>query len=637
MANNTDNHGNGNKPPVQSRAPYNFVPFCDQPIRWDDLPERLPMHDEIDETSSGSKRREQLPRHDVIDETLLTGEIHVTFTAETEICVGDIKGNSGDFVTGPDGKYQIPGSTLRGLIRGNMQILGMGLVRTGEDFADRRLYYRSLADAKDTLTSKRKCDYHTALGIHTHTMPGASGQKKTSYSTADKVRAGYLHREGDRFFIVPAKGNYLSVSRKAPIASPWKDQCTICQKIWYSASGNKVTGLWTEQHPGSIPGMLVIPGAMAKQNRIYIFPEENRKADPIELSKEDWLSYEEDFKARKNGLEGTQKTMTPEYWALPKSGEVKAVFFVRQEGRVLFGTSQFLRIPYLYRLSHGLPERHKQYQDKPFLDYPSAIMGFTRPQGELQDSYRSRVCVGALTAAPGVKTTPQDAVLGGPKPTFFPNYTEEGRDYNQEGFRLRGVKHYWMKSPCPEVSDKQTQNSRLHLLPRGTAFSGVIRYRNLYPDELGLLLWCIIPDEKKPYHTIGKGKPYGYGRVKASITAIREFDPRQLYSGYAHTAPIVKDCTQRRNALIDGYQKTIQNHLRQKKSILSISHIQEFMCMKRTICPCPEDVSYMPLKDFRHTTIALGSPTAMKEEWNSELQRQNAARNPGKKKPRWDR
>ena len=97
-----------------------FVPFCETVIR------------------RYSSFRE-LPPHNVMDPKLLHGEIYLTLTARTPVIVSGGKSiHEGDvrislFATDAYGRYRIPGSSLRGLIRQNMQILGLGLVRVGRE------------------------------------------------------------------------------------------------------------------------------------------------------------------------------------------------------------------------------------------------------------------------------------------------------------------------------------------------------------------------------------------------------------------------------------------------------------------------------------------------------------------------
>ena len=96
------------------RAPYNFVPFSNRVL--------LPYQDVS-----------ELPRHDEIRPDLKSGEIHVTLCADTPVFVSDGNKDAPHFFRGANGKYMIPGSTVRGMLRENMQILGYGLVIPGED------------------------------------------------------------------------------------------------------------------------------------------------------------------------------------------------------------------------------------------------------------------------------------------------------------------------------------------------------------------------------------------------------------------------------------------------------------------------------------------------------------------------
>ena len=107
-------------------APYNFVPFSEKVLLRYAGPE-------------------ELPRHDQIDPALKSGEIHVTMTADTPVFVSDGKE---DFFRTPGGQYALPGSTIRGMVRENMQILGFGCVHPGEDFEDVQIYFREMAAAR---------------------------------------------------------------------------------------------------------------------------------------------------------------------------------------------------------------------------------------------------------------------------------------------------------------------------------------------------------------------------------------------------------------------------------------------------------------------------------------------------------
>ena len=82
-------------------APYNFVPFYENPYQY---PEK------------------KLTAHNAAAEDLFTGEITYEVTAQTPVMIDD---GTQHFYKDAKGRYAIPGSTMRGLIRNNVQVLGL--------------------------------------------------------------------------------------------------------------------------------------------------------------------------------------------------------------------------------------------------------------------------------------------------------------------------------------------------------------------------------------------------------------------------------------------------------------------------------------------------------------------------------
>lgn len=87
-----------------SYAPYNFIPF------------------EEDNFVARYKSEEELPKHNVISDELYTGCIQYQFECKTPIFVGSTE--NGSFCRNADGKFIVPGSTMRGFIRSHTEILG---------------------------------------------------------------------------------------------------------------------------------------------------------------------------------------------------------------------------------------------------------------------------------------------------------------------------------------------------------------------------------------------------------------------------------------------------------------------------------------------------------------------------------
>lgn len=591
-------------------APYNFVPFSDRHI------ERYAC-------------AEDLLRHDLIDPDLKSGEIHVTLRSETPVLVSDGQKKDEHFFRNAAGKIVIPGSAVRGMTRANMQILGLGWMRPqeNEDMDDYQIFFRDVASAGKSVGGDLRKYYQTALDIKNEKAP--SGKP---FSVPRKVQAGYLRRNRSGYCIQPVQGSVFRVPRTHPDAAQFHffapDQCpddvpgrvnyARAVPISYLAEGKTVKCIAPEGRAGMKQGFLLAAGRpIGKQgNCLYLFPQEDRSVKPIPVSEEDVLSYQVDLEARKNSLKAYYDT---KFWSLPKGRERKPVFFVRYEGHTYFGRSMFLRIGYGHKLSEGLPS-YCQKTDSKAIDYPSAILGFARGK----NAYRSRVSFEDFSLTGQPRELPAVcAVLGEPRPSYYPGYvkpdpkTGRAKHYNENDFNLRGYKQYWLKDVQPLQPGKEKVTSIWHPLAAGSEFRGVIRYKNLTEDELGLLLWSLRLDENC-FQTIGKGKPYGYGRMKVTIDALREFDFSALYTagGLAGGAIQADDAAvERYIRAYDAYAaQALGKNEKEVRSLRELDEIQDFFFMKRAIRDADE-VHYMELGEYKNVRAPLEDVRAVREEF----------------------
>lgn len=561
------------------RAPYNFIPLSDKVL--------LP-YDSV----------ESLPAHDRMDPSLKSGEIHVTMVADTPVFVSDGDRNDPHFFRGSNGKYMIPGSTIRGMVRENMQILGFGLMRPGEDLKDVQIFFRDFASASGSRDDPLKKYYCAALGIKQMPMP--SGRPK---AIPQLVKSGYLKKEKGKYKIYPSKGSYMLVRRDHPGVRCFGTEDARTENVYYRAEGDRVKEIRPAvgEKNGLRRGTLLYTGKPVRSwnrqtgrledhpNHLYLIPEADWSAQPLTLDEDDVLSYMEDFEKRRNVL-GRNRN----FWNLPLEGREKPVFYVQYEGHVYFGMSRFLRIGYRYPLSCGLPESHKAGMDK--LDFPRAILGYVSKNS---GSYRSRVSFGDFAAdGEAYEMPPISMILGEPKPSYYPGYVVEGKHYNNEGFRLRGYKQYWLKEvEATDDNGKPRAATTIHPLPRGTKFSGTIRYKNLNEAELGLLLWCLRL-EKGCYQSVGMAKPYGYGRMRLTIDAIKEFEAPALYDSGSFLVSDTKSDAAGVEEYIKKYCDYAEQHLADLAPIKENSPLRDFFFMKTSI-RTPNEMCYMSLKEYR--------------------------------------
>lgn len=561
------------------RAPYNFIPLSDKVL--------LP-YDSV----------ESLPAHDRIDPSLKSGEIHVTMVADTPVFVSDGDRNDPHFFRGSNGKYMIPGSTIRGMVRENMQILGFGLMRPGEDLKDVQIFFRDFASASGSRDDPLKKYYCAALGIKQMPMP--SGRPK---AIPQLVKSGYLKKEKGKYKIYPSKGSYMLVRRDHPGVRCFGTEDARTENVYYRAEGDRVKEIRPAvgEKNGLRRGTLLYTGKPVRSwnrqtgrledhpNHLYLIPEADWSAQPLTLDEDDVLSYMEDFEKRRNVL-GRNRN----FWNLPLEGREKPVFYVQYEGHVYFGMSRFLRIGYRYPLSCGLPESHKAGMDK--LDFPRAILGYVSKNS---GSYRSRVSFGDFAAdGEAYEMPPISMILGEPKPSYYPGYVVGGKHYNHEDFRLRGYKQYWLKEvEATDDNGKPRAATTIRPLPRGTKFSGTIRYKNLTEAELGLLLWCLRL-EKGCYQSVGMAKPYGYGRMRLTIDAIKEFEAAALYDSGSFLVSDTKSDAAGVEEYIKKYCDYAEQHLADLAPIKENSPLRDFFFMKTSI-RTPNEMCYMSLKEYR--------------------------------------
>ena len=593
-------------------APYNFVPFSNKVLIAYPSPEELPAHDAV------------LPE-------LKSGEIHITLKSDTPVFVSDgSKTADGKqdlhFFRLPNGTLAIPGTTVRGMVRENMQILGFGLARPGEDLEDQQIFFRDVASSSKSVSANAKAHYRAVLNTQTIRDP-ENGRSRVFPAN---VKSGYLCREADGYLIQPTKEPYYRVSRKHPDAAVFGENYAKTIPVSFVASDGRVKTVSVQKNApsGARKGILLFTGKAVKQpNHLYLFPEPDFDAPEIRLSEADVTAYKVDLEGRRNALKGLQKNQDPyrtrdekewlSFWELPgKEGESKPVFYIRHNGHLFFGMSAFLRVAYPHSLAEGLPRRHRQLNEEApnALDFPHAILGFA----DAESAYRSRVSFGDFPAEQGAKELESvSLILGNPKPGYYPGYVRDGKDYTAEDFELRGYKQYWLKEVQKSAipGGKEKVGTVMRPLPKSTTFHGIIRFRNLSAVELGLLLWSLRLEDGC-FQTIGMGKPYGYGRMKLTIESLKLLDHAALY-GADLSAPARTDETAQISDYIRQYDEFASRTLRVKKprerpSILSMEEIRDFIFIKRSIRTGPE-TAYMELKEYQNVRNALPTVKDLRE------------------------
>ncbi|MCB5936074.1 TIGR03986 family CRISPR-associated RAMP protein [Caldibacillus thermoamylovorans] len=597
----------------EAYAPYNFIPFPEQIIsryaRYDDLP----SHD-------GNNS----------DKGLLSGIIEFDITAQTPILVADGTSRSKEnesryFVKNVDGKYEIPGSSLRGLIRQTLSVLSLS--NWADQIEDESFYYRSVAGNKHV----RK-EYRSILGF-------SGNETDKEDHGARNVQAGYIVKENDDHYVIykarsdgGRKGfTYYKChqSRFPFLRKKIKEGFQICNVSFSVNQDGKVVRLdVSKKEKLAFQGKMIFSGPMRNKKNAYVINDIDKKATPIKIDPADVKAYQADYEFRSKKFKKDEKQK--EFSKLPdKKGieHAKPCFYVYLNGRLYFGFTLYLRLKYNWSTKKLLPKQLQKSVASTSIDYTKALFGFTQqvmPESSKEDSkeksYASRLSFfnARVISESGEETV--DVVLGEPRASALGMYLKQPDSkirwtYNNETAELRGLKQYWMKAEQKsQSSENKNVLQKLHLLRKGTTFRAKIRFDQLYEDELGLLLWSL---QGPKYHQIGMGKPYGYGIVSFDHFSVfvnkNEADLYQLSSYFdlkmKHVSPV---------DYIEKYKQYVKKAF--GIDIDRQGSVRIFLKMKDW-SPLPySKMKYMPLNNYKKMPIL---PTAQLLLDNEKVQNQS--------------
>lgn len=582
-------------------APYNFVPLGKKVYRKDEMTK----HSEI----SG-----------------LSGYLEYQVTAKTPIIVD---GGDKHFYKNKDGKAAIPGSTMRGLVRSNMQILNQSSI--ADDIANAKLMYRCVGGSSRNLNKKV---YDGTLVSDTVVVG------KGRFSVLKNVKGGYIGCKNGKYYIIPSsiqtlqrelgEMNYYVLSERRIIEDKFrgfemlrKSPCVLqnsntrpfvkeargnrvqykgdknvnykpyFKTVYYQPKGMRnISALSEEPKNGYKKGTLITTGFMNQKKAFYVIPEmaELPVSEWIPIAPQDIDSFKRDFEGRKNQLtvatgfnlakmekdeKEELKKEVSRFFGLPENGEIKPVFYIELDGKLYFGFTPRLRLFYEKEIYDGLSKKQRDNS----LDYCKSMFGFATDN----ESYRSRLSFQEAVIDKNISENGKTAVvLGEPKPTSYLDYLvgKNGEAVTYRGdFALRGMKQYWLhtKEAASGLGNNKDVGSDFYPYPKETSFTGQIRFSNLSEEELGMLLWSLLL-EKNSQQNIGKGKPYGFGRVEISLKQLNILDTAAMYDSETLCLEPYREEKERCSEYVDKAKKDMTRFL--GKDVMEHPPVRDFLLMK---------------------------------------------------------
>lgn len=521
--------------PDKIYAPYNFVPvsaFVYQPP-W------------------GASVSRDLPYADG-----LNGSLAIRVEAHTPLLVGGEQVKSDGIQPGEvfpavgfDGHPEIPGSSLKGMIRNLLSIAAFGKMDQVDD------QWLSIRD----LTNAAKTFYRDQM-----TTPKLDPRAKAGFLRPVKDQDGFSwdltpcefkfvdHKSLTELAVrqgIKRRVNFAKEQSAVEKYEKWGmdrlDTSFDCQK---PEPGDRKPVRKKEKKAGalghgSIPGRLVFTGQPSdgigkgkkyhefvfykRQSAIPVAAGVMRKFLHVHGKTDEWKFWE---------------TKLHHDWGVP-------VFYLEQGGEPTdIGLALMFRLSYRNSIGGLLDRLHCHHRDPNVRDLAALLFGHISDQDRGlagRVSFSNARLQGTRHNAPPVVT-----VLNGPKPSYYPAYIEQ--DHDEEG-RLkkpigadesgkpiystmmdddaepRGWKRYPVRPRCGGFNvahglgdeDNNSVRSELQPLASGAVFTGTVRVHNLRPIELGALLWCLTWGEQTHLrHAIGMGKPFGMGQVSLQVTGM---------------------------------------------------------------------------------------------------------------------
>ena len=538
------------------KAPFNFVPLNKKTyiVDWaDKISQDIPFADGI------------------------SGYIELQIQAETPVFISDVVHEDNTMihefcnVTDAHGKkqYFIPGTSIKGMLKNVMEILSFGKMTQVQN---QSFGIRDLSNGTDGLfyRSKVKVD-----NVHC----GWLKSKNNGYVIDDcglpwRISAEELdHQYHMRLMDFIQNGqNFRSDTNKTALkkyrmfhdAHLDDDQLTGYfmpdNEIGISAGGRK----FVRFNHGGEAGTIVFTGQPGVRKQKYnekkkkmiwsgkffefVFPERRENTD-IPVPEQVFKAFESIHQNSSDYIDFRRKQL--------RRGESIPIFFIYDdEGNIdTMGISYMYKFPAFNSVYNGIPIALLK-QDKH--DLCECIFGYTGKLESLKGrvQFTSARLQGNVTFAHEVKLA-----LAKPHPSYYPLYLGKGQTWNAEEIEIAGRKRYPVRCENDIAGNEGTDNMSRIIQPlgSGSTFKGLIRFHNLRPIELGALVSAIdFCQHEECRHSIGQGKPLGYGKVKLSVTGQHlECDSAEdSYSLSQARATFVNEMERQFNGWANSYQLT---------------------------------------------------------------------------------
>ena len=513
------------------RAPFNFVPLSNEvffPDWADQISQDIPFEDG------------------------LSGSIDVELTAETPIFVRnghsksdavDKNGNYQSFSRTPDGKYFIPGTSVKGCIRNVLEILSFGKMRVDSNakFAQREWNDPSLYSIKNpNKQAKIRCGWLCRKDNRYIIKLCKGFPQRIALSHIDnhfKTTVFEEHFSAERSFNITKPTN-LNGKEYDPKTAAFK--YALLESIGVSRNDLKKLRFSKDEKYskagrgvdfnslGELTGTLVFTGQPDKAKNWgksrnvnagkffeFVFPDEIQKE--IDLDESTFKKYKFIYSDSEDWKDWSSE--------LDKGGI--PIFLQYENNRLIdFGLALLYRLPY----SHSVSDLEQSRRAKDGLDLADCVFGCINDN----ESIKGRVLFSNFVSHNAELDKQFTLILNSPKASYYPVYIKQQEQPNDcKGIvskyktyndgRLVGWKRYHLRNGVwVKCMDNEKLDTTIYPLKSGSTFYGKVIFHNLKLEELGALLSALTFHNNSNLcrHQIGQAKPYGFGVVSVDVKSV---------------------------------------------------------------------------------------------------------------------
>ena len=523
---------------------------------------------------------------DVPIEGGVSGILDFTITAHTPLLAGVKSREKGPVepFKFPDGRYGIPGSSLRGMVRNVLEIASFGKMSLVDD---KRYGVRDLTPG--------------ARQFYGNKMTETAGRMKFK----PKSKAGWLKFTEGRWQLLPcdfARVEHYEIKKYLGgrlFAKSNKDRPDAMEKyrFWKNA-GKSLSVIFDadnearfEPHSkgkalyyqkvnslgsGSKSGEIVFTGQPGPSKHLeFVF--HNTAATPLEIPERVMQGFMQIYRET-------------DHWKALQSIDFEngiPVFYLGKSGVIdSLGLSLMYKLAYTNSIGEVV-ERVQGKFDAEQPDLAELIFGYLDEDAG-RNSLKGRVSFAHATCkqdSESLEIKEYKTILNGPKPTYYPNYiVQQQKDGKllSNGYatlmdpdaKIRGWKRYPVRPSIemPILTREQTQNQEIQvklkpLIPSPVlSFQSRMRFHNLTKCELGAIVWALEwGGNAQLRHALGMGKSFGFGQVSIALDSGAE---KGLIPNNINESCDVADCVEvfvnemelfaSKNKMLSGWKESEQ-------------------------------------------------------------------------------